>query len=208
MPDAELVNVKIDGKEMQVPKGEKIIESAKRIGVEVPFFCYHPRLSMEDGGANCRMCLVEVAMKGPDGSMRKERKPHTACSLGAAEGMEIVTESESLITDRKGILEFLLINHPLDCPICDRGGECPLQNNALHYGPNTSRFIEEKRHFPKPYPLSKYVVFDRERCIHCARCTRFTTDISGDAQLSFLFRSADMEGGTFQPTPFESKCAG
>src|SRR5437764_1100667 len=208
MPEIEAINIKIDGHDLQVPKGEMIIESAKRVGVEVPFFCYHPRLSMEDGGANCRMCLVEVGTKGPDGTVRKMPKPQTACSLPASEGMEITTESDSLITDRKGILEFLLINHPLDCPICDRGGECPLQNNALHYGPNTSRFIEEKRHFPKAYPLSKQVVFDRERCIHCARCTRFTTDISGDAQLSFLFRSADMEVGTFQHTDFESKFSG
>ncbi len=208
MPETELVNIKIDGKDLQVPKGEKIIESAKRIGVEVPFFCYHPRLSMEDGGANCRMCLVEVAAKGPDGSVRKMPKPQTACSLPASEGMEITTESPSLVKDRQGVLEFLLINHPLDCPICDRGGECPLQNNTLYYGPPTTRYIEEKRHFPKAYPLSDYVVFDRERCIHCARCTRFTTDISGDAQLNFLWRGADMEVGTFEHTSFHSKFSG
>src|SRR5204863_1273723 len=129
----------------------------------------------------------------------------TACSLPASEGMEVTTESDALTGDRKGILEFLLINHPLDCPICDRGGECPLQNNALYYGPPTTRYIEEKRHFPKAYPLSEYVVFDRERCIHCARCTRFTTDISGDSQLNFLFRGADMEVGTFLHTEYESK---
>jgi len=135
-------------------------------------------------------------------------KPQTACSLPASEGMEIVTESEPLADDRRGILEFLLINHPLDCPICDRGGECPLQNNAIHYGPPTTRFIEEKRHFPKAYPLSEHVVFDRERCIHCARCTRFTSDISGDSQLNFLKRGADMEVGTFEQTDFHSKFSG
>ena len=204
----ELVNIKINGQELQAPKGEYVIESAKRVGIEIPFFCYHPRLSMADGGANCRMCLVEVAAKGPDGSIKKMPKPQTACSLPVSEGMEITTESEQLNEDRKGILEFLLINHPLDCPICDRGGECPLQNNTIHYGPPTTRYIEEKRHFPKAYPLSEFVVFDRERCIHCARCTRFTTDISGDSQLDFLFRGADMEVGTFEHTKFDSKFSG
>jgi len=208
MPEPDLVNIKIDGIAVRVPKGEKVIESAKRVGVDIPFFCYHPRLSMEDGGANCRMCLVEVAAAGPDGSVRKMPKPQTACSLPATEGMEIITNSESVRADRRGVLEFLLINHPLDCPICDRGGECPLQNNTLHYGPDTTRYVEEKRHFPKAYPLSEFVVFDRERCIHCARCTRFTTDISGDAQLGFLKRGADMEVGTFQHTAFTSRFSG
>jgi len=211
MPDVELINIKINGIALQVPKGLYVIEAAKRAGVDVPFFCYHPRLSME-AGANCRMCLVEVATprKNPDGSvvMAKMPKPQTSCSLPVSEGMEVWTETEQIIQDRRGILEFLLINHPLDCPICDRGGECPLQNNTIHYGPPTTRFIEEKRHFPKAYPLSEYVVFDRERCIHCARCTRFTTDISGDAQLNFLFRGADMEVGTFQHTEFTSKFSG
>lgn len=208
MPEVEMVNIKINGVDVRAPKGEKVIEAAKRAGADVPFFCYHPRLSMEEGGANCRMCLVEVAAKGPDGSVRKMPKPQTACSLPVSEGMEIQTETEQVVKDRRGVLEFLLINHPLDCPICDRGGECPLQNNTLHYGPPTSRFIEEKRHFPKAYPLSQYVVFDRERCIHCARCTRFTTDISGDAQLDFLFRGADMQVGTHNQTTFKSKFSG
>jgi len=211
MSQNDLVNIKINGIALQVPKGEVVIEAAKRIGVEIPFFCYHPRLSIEQG-ANCRMCLVEVAMprKNPDGSivMVKMPKPQTACSLPVAEGMEIETETEQIAQDRRGILEFLLINHPLDCPICDRGGECPLQNNTIFYGPPTTRYIEEKRHFPKAYPLSEHVVFDRERCIHCARCTRFTTDISGDSQLDFLFRGADMEVGTFEHTQFKSKFSG
>ncbi|MEP6756226.1 MAG: NADH-quinone oxidoreductase subunit NuoG [Chthonomonadales bacterium] len=212
MSETSTVKLKIDGHEVVAPVGEKVIEAAKRIGVDVPFFCYHPRLSMEDGGANCRMCLVEVASprKNPDGSvsMAKFPKPQTACSLPVSEGMEIWTETESLIKDRRGILEFLLINHPLDCPICDRGGECPLQNNTIHYGPPTTRFIEEKRHFPKAYPLSNHVVFDRERCIHCARCTRFTTDISGDSQLNFLYRGADMEVSTFDESDFSSRFSG
>ena len=208
MTDQQLVNIKINEVSLQVPKGEMIIESARRIGVDIPFFCYHPRLSMKDGGANCRMCLVEVASRMPDGSVRKMPKPQTSCSLPASEGMEIQTETEALAADRRGVLEFLLINHPLDCPICDRGGECPLQNNTLHYGPPTTRYIEEKRHFPKAFPLSKHVVFDRERCIHCARCTRFTRDISGDDELNFLWRGADMEVSTFQKEDYSSRFSG
>ena len=204
---ADLVNVKINGVQVQVPKGENLIESARRVGIDVPYFCYHPRLSKGDA-ANCRMCLVEVSMTGPDGSVRKMPKPQAACTMPAAEGMVIETETEAIVKDRRGILEFLLINHPLDCPVCDRGGECPLQNNTLFYGPPTSRFIEEKRHLPKAYPLSNHVVFDRERCIHCARCTRFTEDISGDSQLGFLKRGADMEVGTFAHTAYQSKFSG
>ncbi len=206
-PSEKRVKVKINGIQVEVPSGENIIEAAKRVGVEVPYFCYHPRLSKGDA-ANCRMCLVEVATTGPDGTVRKMPKPQAACTMPAAEGMVIETETPAIIKDRKGVLEFLLINHPLDCPVCDRGGECPLQNNTLFYGPPTSRYIEEKRHFPKAYPLSEYVVFDRERCIHCARCTRFTEDISGDTQLGFLKRGADMEVGTFAQTKFTSKFSG
>ncbi len=207
----KLVTVKIDGIEIEVPDGENVIEAAKRAGVDVPYFCYHPRLSKGDA-ANCRMCLVEVSMprKMPDGTevLAKMPKPQTACTLPASQGMVIDSKSLQVTKDRRGVLEFLLINHPLDCPICDRGGECPLQNNTLFYGPPTSRYIEEKRHYPKAYPLSANVVFDRERCIHCARCTRFTEDISGDAQLGFLKRGADIEVGTYAHTEFESKFSG
>ncbi len=206
-PAEKLVKIKIDGRDIVVPNGENIIESAKRVGIDIPYFCYHPRLSKGDA-ANCRMCLVECATTGPDGSIRKMPKPQTACTMPASEGLVVDTETDRIVRDRKGVLEFLLINHPLDCPVCDRGGECPLQNNTLFYGPPTSRFIEEKRHFPKAYPLSEYVVFDRERCIHCARCTRFTEDISGDSQLGFLKRGADMEVGTFANTEYSSRFSG
>jgi NADH-quinone oxidoreductase subunit G len=204
---SDLVKIKINGIEIQAPKNENIIESAKRVGIDIPYFCYHPRLGKGDA-ANCRMCLVEVATTAPDGSVRKMPKPQTACTLGITDGMVIETETAQVVRDRRGVLEFLLINHPLDCPICDRGGECPLQNNTIFYGPSTTRYIEEKRHFPKAYPLSDYVVFDRERCIHCARCTRFTEDISGDSQLGFLKRGADMEVGTFAHTAYKSKFSG
>ncbi len=201
----DTVTILVNDVELQVPKGEIIVESVKRLGLEIPIFCYHPR--MKPVGM-CRMCLVEVGFKQPDGSIRKMPKPQAACTLPASDGMAIYTDTELVHRDRKGVLEFLLINHPLDCPICDRGGECPLQNNTLFYGPSTSRYIELKRHLPKAYPLSKYVTLDLERCIQCGRCVRFTEEISGDSQLAFRFRGASMQPSTFELRNFESKFSG
>lgn len=201
----ETVNIEINGVALQVPKGELIVESVKRLGLEIPIFCYHPR--MKPVGM-CRMCLVEVGFKQPDGSVRKMPKPQAGCTLPASDGMVVYTDSELVHRDRKGVLEFLLVNHPLDCPICDRGGECPLQNNTIFYGPSTSRFLEMKRHLPKAFPLSKYVTLDLERCIQCGRCVRFTEEISGDAQLAFRFRGASMQPSTFELKDFESKFSG
>lgn len=200
-----LVTVTINDVELQVPNGELIVESVKRLGLEVPIFCYHPR--MKPVGM-CRMCLVEVGFKQPDGSVRKMPKPQAACTLPASDNMVVYTDTEQVHKDRKGVLEFLLVNHPLDCPICDRGGECPLQNNTIAYGPSTSRFLEVKRHAPKAFPLSQYVTLDLERCIQCGRCVRFTEEVSGDAQLAFRFRGAEMQPSTFQLTDFESKFSG
>ncbi|MCB0825474.1 MAG: NADH-quinone oxidoreductase subunit NuoG [Armatimonadetes bacterium] len=201
----EMVKIKINDIPIEVPKGELIVESVKRLGLEIPIFCYHPR--MKPVGM-CRMCLVEVGFEQQDGSVRMMPKPQAGCTLPAADGMVVFTESEQVHKDRKGVLEFLLINHPLDCPICDRGGECPLQNNTLAYGPSTSRFIEIKRHAPKAFPLSEYVTLDLERCIQCGRCVRFTEEISGDSQLAFRFRGANMQPSTYQLTDFESKFSG
>jgi NADH-quinone oxidoreductase subunit G len=201
----ETVNITINDVEIAVPKGELIVESVKRLGLEIPIFCYHAR--MKPVGM-CRMCLVEVGFKQPDGSVRKMPKPQAACTLPASDGMAVFTDTELVHRDRKGVLEFLLINHPLDCPICDRGGECPLQNNTLFYGPSTSRFVELKRHLPKAFPLSEYVTLDLERCIQCGRCVRFTEEISGDSQLAFRFRGASMQPSTFELTNFESKFSG
>jgi len=203
--DAPPVNITVNGIDLQVPKGELIVESVKRLGLEIPIFCYHPR--MKPVGM-CRMCLVEVGMKQPDGSVRKMPKPQAACTLPASEGLVIFTDTEQVHKDRKGVLEFLLINHPLDCPICDRGGECPLQNNTLFYGPSTSRFVEMKRHAVKAYPLSAHVTLDLERCIQCGRCVRFTEEISGDAQLAFRHRGAEMQPSTFELGEFTSKFSG
>lgn len=204
-PQIETVKITINEIEIEVPKGELIVEAVKRLGLEIPIFCYHPRMKQV---GMCRMCLVEVGFRQPDGSVRRMPKPQAGCTLPASEGMAIYTDTEMVHRDRKGVLEFLLINHPLDCPICDRGGECPLQNNTLAYGPSTSRFTEMKRHAPKAYPLSQYVTLDLERCIQCGRCVRFTEEISGDAQLAFRFRGAEMQPSTFQLTDFESRFSG
>lgn len=181
------------------------MESAKRLGLEIPVFCYHPR--MKPVGM-CRMCLVEVGFKQADGSVRKMPKPQAACTLPAQDNLVVFTETDVVKRDRKGVLEFLLINHPLDCPICDRGGECPLQNNTIFYGPATSRFVEIKRHAHKAFPLSEYVTLDLERCIQCGRCVRFTEEISGDAELAFRFRGSNMQPSTFGLRHFGSKFSG
>jgi NADH-quinone oxidoreductase subunit G len=201
----ETVTISINNVDLQVPKGELIVEAVKRLGLEIPIFCYHPR--MKPVGM-CRMCLVEVGFKQPDGSVRKMPKPQAGCTLPASEGMVVYTDSELVHRDRKGVLEFLLINHPLDCPICDRGGECPLQNNTIFYGPSTSRFIEVKRHAHKAFPLSKFVALDLERCIQCGRCVRFTEEISGDSELAFRFRGAEMQPSTYELRDFTSKFSG
>ena len=202
---AETVRITVNEIDLDVPKGEMIVESVKRLGLEIPIFCYHRRLKPV---GMCRMCLVEVGFRQDDGSVRKMPKPQAACTLPAMDKLVVYTDSQLVHRDRKGVLEFLLINHPLDCPICDRGGECPLQNNTLAYGPSTTRFLEMKRHLPKAFPLSKYVTLDLERCIQCGRCVRFTEEISGDSQLAFRFRGAEMQPSTYQLTDFESKFSG
>ena len=199
---AEMVNVTVDGVTVEVPKGTLVIEAAFRAGADIPYFCYHPRLTSI--GA-CRMCLasVELEMFG-----QRRASIMTTCTCPAADGMVVKTGTPDVKKAQNGVLEFLLANHPLDCPICDRGGECPLQNMTIAYGPPTSRYIEEKRHFPKAMPISDYVVLDRERCIQCMRCTRFTEEISGDGQLAILNRGAGAEIGTFYGHDFSSNFSG
>lgn len=191
-----MIHLTIDGKEVTVPKGTTVYHAAKQLGIDIPIFCYQDR--MPPFGA-CRMCLVEV---------EKMPKLQTACTLEATEGMVVKIQSEAAVEGRKGIIEFLLINHPLDCPICDRGGECPLQENALQCGPGKSRFFEEKRHFKKPLPLGPVLMLDRERCIVCARCTRFGDIIAGDHALEFIDRGYKTEVGTPDGQPAESKFIG
>lgn len=190
------VNLIIDGQTISVPKGTTVYAAAKQMGIDIPIFCYMDR--MPPFGA-CRMCLVEV---------EKMPKLQASCTLEATEGMIVKTQSNMAVEGRKEIVELLLINHPLDCPICDRGGECPLQEHTLQHGPGKSKFFEEKRRFKKPLPLGPVLMLDRERCIICARCTRFGDIIAGDHALEFIERGYRTEVGTPDGGPAESKFIG
>ncbi|HEY3941989.1 MAG TPA: NADH-quinone oxidoreductase subunit NuoG [Acidimicrobiales bacterium] len=192
------VHFVLDGAPATARPGELLISAAERVGTFIPRFCYHPR--MKPVGM-CRMCLVEVS--GPRGATLQP-----ACYVPVAEGMEVVTDSAKVKKAQDGVLEFLLVNHPLDCPVCDKGGECPLQDQTLAYGPGESRFVEEKRHFAKPIPISELVLLDRERCIQCARCTRFAEEVAGEAQIDFAGRGDQVEVAVFPSQPFSSYFSG
>lgn len=192
------VIVEINGVEVMARKGELLIEAAERTGTYIPRFCYHER--MKPVGM-CRMCLVEVDTgRGP--------ALQPSCMLECTPGMKADTESPVTKKAQDGILEFLLANHPLDCPVCDKGGECPLQDQTMAYGPGESRFVEEKRHKEKPIPISDLVLLDRERCILCDRCTRFAKDVAGDPLIHFIHRGNDTEVNTFPDEPFSSYFSG
>jgi NADH-quinone oxidoreductase subunit G len=203
----DLINLTVDGVGVAVPKGTLVIRAAEQIGIQIPRFCDHPLL--EPVGA-CRQCLVEVATPGPDGSLRPMPKPMTSCTTTVSEGMQIKTQQTSAMADKaqQGQMEFLLINHPLDCPVCDKGGECPLQNQAMARGRATSRFEDVKRTYPKPVNISSQVLLDRERCVLCARCTRFADQIAGDPFIALIERGALQQIGIFQEKPFESYFSG
>lgn len=193
-----MVSVTIDGTVIHAEPGELIIEAAERAGIFIPRFCYHPR--MEPVGV-CRMCLVEVS--SPRGFSLQP-----SCFLRVAEGQEVVTNSDKARKAQEGVLEFLLANHPLDCPVCDKGGECPLQDQAMAHGPGETRFIEQKRHWPKPIDIGPLVALDRERCIQCSRCTRFASEVAGEALIDFAFRGSEIEVSPFALEPFSSYFAG
>ncbi len=205
--DPQLVTMTIDGVVVSVPKGTLVIRAAERIGIQIPRFCDHPLL--EPVGA-CRQCMVEIATPGPDGSLRPMPKPMTSCTTTVSEGMQVKTQYTSPMADKaqRGLMEFLLINHPLDCPVCDKGGECPLQNQSMSTGRTTSRFEDTKRTFPKPVKISPQVLLDRERCVLCARCTRFADQIAGDAFITLIERGAQQQIGIFQQKPFDSYFSG
>ena len=192
----ETVTVTIDGTEVNVPKGTLIIRAAEQVGISIPRFCDHPAL--EPAGA-CRQCLVDVASPGPDGSLRAFPKPQASCTMTVTDGMVVNTQhtSEEAKRAQEGVMELLLINHPLDCPVCDKGGECPLQNQAMSSGRPESRFVDVKRVFEKPLALSSEILLDRERCILCQRCTRFSKEITGDAFIDLQNRGAMQQIGTF-----------
>ncbi|PXY32055.1 NADH-quinone oxidoreductase subunit G [Prauserella muralis] len=184
------VKLTIDGEEVIAPKGELLIRTAERLGTVIPRFCDHPLL---DPAGACRQCLVEVEMNG-----RPMPKPQASCTMTVADGMVVKTQRTSPVADKaqQGVMELLLINHPLDCPICDKGGECPLQNQAMAHGRADSRFRDTKRTFPKPLPISTQVLLDRERCVLCQRCTRFSDQIAGDPFIDLLERGAHQQIGT------------
>ena len=194
----ELVTVVIDGVAIGVPKGTLVIRAAEMLGIEIPRFCDHPLL---DPVAACRACLIEI-----DGVP----KPQPACAQVVSDGMQVHTQYSSDVARlaQEGVMEFLLLNHPLDCPVCDKGGECPLQNQAMSVGRPESRFTEEKRTFEKPINVSAQILLDRERCVSCARCTRFADQIAGDPMLELLERGAQQQVGTAADEPFDSYFSG
>ncbi|MGN6240135.1 MAG: NADH-quinone oxidoreductase subunit G [Cellulosimicrobium cellulans] len=193
---ADHVTFTIDDVEMSVPKGTLVIRAAEQIGIQIPRFCDHPLL--EPAGA-CRQCLVEVATPDREGNVRPMPKPQASCTLEATPGMVVKTQRTSPVADKAqhGIMELLLINHPLDCPVCDKGGECPLQNQAMSNGRATSRFVDVKRTFPKPIAVSTTILLDRERCVLGQRCTRFSQEIAGDAFIDLQKRGAAQQIGRF-----------
>lgn len=196
--DVELVTLTIDDTILSVPKGTLVIRAAELIGVQIPRFCDHPLL---DPVGACRQCLVEV---------EGQRKPLASCTTTVAEGMIVRTQCTSAAADaaQHSVMELLLINHPLDCPVCDKGGECPLQNQAMSSGRTETRFVDIKRTFPKPINLSAQVLLDRERCVLCARCTRFSNQIAGDPFIELLERGALQQVGIAAGEPFDSYFSG
>ena len=192
------VEIEVDGTTVDAKPGEMLIEACERSGTYIPRFCYHSRMSPV---GMCRMCLVEV-----DTGRGFALQP--SCMVPVSEGMKVSTESEVTKKAQDGVLEFLLINHPLDCPVCDKGGECPLQDQTMAYGPGETRFVEEKRHFAKPVAISETVYLDRERCILCDRCTRFADEVAGDALIHFMGRGNHTEVNTFPDEPFASYFSG
>lgn len=205
MTTAELVDmitVVIDGFEISVPKGTLVIRAAEKLGIQIPRFCDHPLL--EPVGA-CRQCLVDIEING-----RAFPKPQASCTIPVEPGMVVKTQLTSEVAEKaqKGVMEFLLINHPLDCPVCDKGGECPLQNQAMSTGRGESRFEGTKRTFEKPINISSQVLLDRERCILCARCTRFSEQIASDPFIALVERGALQQVGIYEKEPFESYFSG
>jgi NADH-quinone oxidoreductase subunit G len=200
----DLVTVTIDGLEISVPKGTLLIRAAEQLGISIPRFCDHPLL---DPAGACRQCLVEVTDMGNGRGMPK---PAASCTTTVMPGMVVKTQLTSTVADKaqQGVMELLLINHPLDCPICDKGGECPLQNQAMSNGRADSRFHEQKRTFPKPIAISSNVLLDRERCVLCQRCTRFSEQIAGDPFIDLLERGAEQQIGTSDEVPFQSYFSG
>ena len=197
-PDPNAVSLTINGRAVTARKGDLVIATAQRIGEYIPRFCYHERMPSV---GMCRMCLVDIDTgRGP--------ALQPSCMVNVAPGMVVDTKSQAALKAQEGVIELLLANHPLDCPVCDKGGECPLQDQSFTHGPGESRYIEEKRHFEKPIPVSDLVLLDRERCILCDRCTRFADLVAGDPLISFTSRGNDTQIATFPDEPFASYFSG
>jgi NADH-quinone oxidoreductase subunit G len=197
-PDPNIVKVTLNGREIEARQGELVIAAADRHDAYIPHFCYHPR--MKSVGM-CRQCLVEI-----DTGRGMQLQP--SCMITVSPDMKIETESPTAKRAQEGMIELLLANHPLDCPVCDKGGECPLQDQAFSHGPGESRFVEEKRHYEKPIPISDLVLLDRERCILCDRCTRFADEVAGDKLIHFTHRGNETQVMTFPDEPFASYFSG
>src|SRR6202167_628569 len=196
-PEPKTITFTIDGREVQAPENAMLVDAAKLGDVEIPVFCYEPKLGQPVGA--CRMCLVEIEGIG---------KLQTGCSTPVKDGMVVHTQTDRVKTAQQSVVEFLLINHPLDCPVCDKCGECPLQDITFGWGPGHSRFIEPKRHFVKPLELSPTIAIDRERCILCYRCARFSQEISEDTQLVLQERGAHPFISTFDGHPYVAPFSG
>ncbi|MFO7586194.1 MAG: 2Fe-2S iron-sulfur cluster-binding protein, partial [Anaerolineales bacterium] len=215
----KMVNLKINGKSVSVPEGTLIVNAAKMVGIDIPVFCYHPK--MEPVGM-CRQCLVEIGRPMIDrvsgqpvleenGQPKLQFGPklETSCTTPVSEGMFVITDSEKAQDGQREILELLLTSHPLDCPVCDKGGECPLQNLTMQFGPKDSRFIfDEKQKADKHFPLGDLIFLDRERCIQCARCIRFQEDIAGEPVLGFYQRGRRTDIVTYSDPGFDSIFSG
>jgi NADH-quinone oxidoreductase subunit G len=198
----DLITVVIDGFEVSVPKGTLVIRAAEKLGIQIPRFCDHPLL---DPVGACRQCLVDIEING-----RAFPKPQASCTIPVEPGMIVKTQLTSPVAEKaqRGVMEFLLVNHPLDCPVCDKGGECPLQNQAMSTGQAETRFEGTKRTFEKPINISSQVLLDRERCVLCARCTRFSDQIAGDPFITLNERGALQQVGIYEKQPFESYFSG
>jgi len=197
-PDPNAVSITLNGREIVALKGELLIAAAERHGEYIPRFCYHPRMSPV---GMCRQCMVEVDTgRGP--------MLQPSCMISVAPEMRVETESPKAKRAQEGMIELLLANHPLDCPVCDKGGECPLQDQAFSHGPGESRYVEQKRHYAKPIPISENVLLDRERCILCDRCTRFADEVAGDKLIHFIDRGNATQVNTFPDEPFSSYFSG
>src|SRR5512135_1941770 len=216
---AKQVTLTIDGRQVTVPEGTLVVDAGKMANIDIPVFCYHPK--MEPVGM-CRMCLVEIGRPMMDRTTGKGilddkgapkiqfgPKLETGCTNPVSEGMVVLTNSEKARLGQKSTVEFLLTSHPLDCPICDKGGECPLQNLTLGYGPGKSRYLyDEKMHLAKKYPLGELILLDQERCIQCARCIRFQDEIAGDPVLGFDQRGRAMQIISTSEPGFDSVFSG